>query len=544
MRQVLWPRDTIAEQIGIRSSTPPPLLPLSRASVVQRLKHVYLNRHLANVFDDAFTPVKPPTPDAHAQAETVRVSPRAVRAVFKAIAAARAPIFLIGSQAIKAGPAGAAPDQTHTELLKRALERLGVPVFVSGMARGLLGPSHPLLLRHNRRQILKRSDFILLAGVPTDFRLEYGRNIPATAKFAAVNLCATQLTKNSDIRKAEIAVQADPLEFVKRLAEMRPAAAAASGAQAVAASPLTNEWRQFVRAQQDEREAEIDRRVTSESSDLRDSAGNSVVHPLRLCRILDEILPERSIIVADGGDFVGTASYILRPRHALSWIDPGVFGTLGVGAGFAIAAKITHPEETVVQLWGDGACGFSIVEFDTCQNQTNSRRACTRGTCTGESMCCRLTPLLRMFPRHFSFSDVRMRLPVIAIIGNDACWTQMWRDQVRLLKSDVATELGQHGQRSSALGACTRCNIDPHQNRGLIDAFLSAHMLPVFPFSSAFARYDLVAAGLGGRGILVRSEEEIRPAFAQALEFTKQGLPVCINVMIAKSGFREGSISL
>lgn len=36
---------------------------------------------------------------------------------------------------------------------------------------------------------------------------------------------------------------------------------------------------------------------------------------------------------------MGTAAYIVRPRGPLQWLDPGVFGTLGVGAGFAIGAK-------------------------------------------------------------------------------------------------------------------------------------------------------------------------------------------------------------
>ena len=43
----------------------------------------------------------------------------------------------------------------------------------------------------------------------------------------------------------------------------------------------------------------------------------------------------------DGGDFVATGSYILRPRAPLSWLDPGVFGTLGVGGGFAAGAAAT-----------------------------------------------------------------------------------------------------------------------------------------------------------------------------------------------------------
>ena len=76
-------------------------------------------------------------------------------------------------------------------------------------------------------------------------------------------------------------------------------------------------------------------------------------------------MDDNTIIVADGGDFVGSAAYILRPRGPLRWLDPGAFGTLGVGAGFAIGAKLARPESDVVIIFGDGSLGYSLIEFDT-----------------------------------------------------------------------------------------------------------------------------------------------------------------------------------
>lgn len=83
-------------------------------------------------------------------------------------------------------------------------------------------------------------------------------------------------------------------------------------------------------------------------------------------------------------------------------MDPGAFGTLGVGGGFALGAKAVNPKTPVVILFGDGACGYSIMEFD---------------------------------------SFVRHKLPVIAVIGNDACWTQIAREQMPWFKSLVGCEL-------------------------------------------------------------------------------------------------------
>ena len=80
---------------------------------------------------------------------------------------------------------------------------------------------------------------------------------------------------------------------------------------------------------------------------------------------INNVLDKDSIIIADGGDFVGTASYILRPPHPLSWLDPGPFGTLGVGGGFALGAKSAFSDKEVWIIYGDGASAFSLAEFDT-----------------------------------------------------------------------------------------------------------------------------------------------------------------------------------
>ena len=186
------------------------------------------------------------------------------------------------------------------------------------------------------------------------------------------------------------------------------------------------------------------------------------VNPLFLLKKLDGFINERSIVVADGGDFVATASYVLRPRGPLTWLDPGVFGTLGVGAGFALGSKLVHPEAEVWLVYGDGAAGFSLQEFDT-------------------------------FVRH--------DLPLIAVVGNDACWSQIARDQVALLGDDVATKL-------------------------------------------KFSNYHLVAEGYGGKGFLLDKEEEIDIVLEEAKQAVKNGYPVLINVWIGKTDFRKGSISM
>ena len=152
-------------------------------------------------------------------------------------------------------------------------------------------------------------------------------------------------------------------------------------------------WRERVRARDAARDAEI--------AELAGQATDGV-NPVRLCREIADALPPGTVIIGDGGDIVATASYVLRPDGPLRWLDPGVFGTLGVGAGFALGAAMVHPDAPVWIVFGDGAVGYSITEFDT-------------------------------FVRH--------GVPVVAIVGNDASWSQIAREQVHLLHDDVGTVL-------------------------------------------------------------------------------------------------------
>ena len=99
--------------------------------------------------------------------------------------------------------------------------------------------------------------------------------------------------------------------------------------------------------------------------DERAAAKTAYVNPLRFFRRLEPFLRDDTVLVADGGDFVATASYTLAPRGPLSWLDPGVFGTLGVGGGFAVGAATVRKDAEVWLFYGDGSSAYSLAEFDT-----------------------------------------------------------------------------------------------------------------------------------------------------------------------------------
>ena len=172
-------------------------------SIGQKAVNAYLTLHVNRMFAGAekqhagpMLHVEPLTPDADK-----------VAAVAERLQRAQRPVLIVGSQATL--------DAAHVADVAAALERIGAPVYLSGMARGLLGRDHPLQLRHKRREALKEADLVLLAGVPADFRLDYGNHIRRSAFYVSANRSAEDLTKN---RKPDIGVLGDPGLFLRQLA--------------------------------------------------------------------------------------------------------------------------------------------------------------------------------------------------------------------------------------------------------------------------------------------------------------------------------------
>jgi acetolactate synthase-1/2/3 large subunit len=395
-------------------------------AVPDRLLRWYLERHANRLFAQAAEAVTPrpreiPLPSAGAAA---------LRRAATALAAAERPLLVIGSQALARA--------TNAERLAQAVAELGVPLYLSGMARGLMGREHRLQMRHARREALREADCVLLAGVPCDFRLDYGRQVRRSATLIAANRSRRDARLN---RRPAIAAIGDAGEFLEALA-------AQLGERARHAA-----WIDKLRARDNQREAEIDARAAQPGEH---------VNPVAFFRALDRVAAHSAVFVADGGDFVATSSYILRPRSPLAWLDPGAFGTLGVGAGFALGAALVRPASEHWLLWGDGACGYGLAELDT-------------------------------FVRH--------RIPAIAIVGNDAGWTQIAREQVKLLHDDVGTVL-------------------------------------------ARSAYHEVARGFGAEGIEVRRAVEVEPALQRARELAGAGRTVLLNVWLDKTDFRDGAISM
>jgi acetolactate synthase-1/2/3 large subunit len=297
--------------------------------------------------------------------------PERVKEAAALLREAERPVVLVGSQ-IRWSP--------RWEVARAFAEAVGAPVYLSGMGRGLL----PTAWGRSRKAALAEADLVLVFGTPLDFRLNYGQP-PVwneSARLIQVDLDPAEPGRNRDA----LAIPGDSGAVMAQLL--------AEG-DLGAGRPARRDW--LARLQAIE---EKDREKMAPAL-----ASNAVpVHPLRLCAEVDRHLPDDAILIGDGGDFVATAASVVRVRrYPAGWLDPGPLGTLGVGMGFAMAARLAYPDLPVLLFLGDGTAGFNLMEVE---------------------------------------AAVRQRLPFVVVIGNDAAWTQIRRGQVQMFGEDRAVATG------------------------------------------------------------------------------------------------------
>ncbi|HSI81200.1 MAG TPA: acetolactate synthase [Solirubrobacterales bacterium] len=266
--------------------------------------------------------------------------------------------------------------------LRALAEALGIPVFLNGMGRGCLPADHEHCFSRARGRGLKEADVALVVGVPLDFRLGFGASFGDETKLVSLDEAPSDLAAT---RRPEI-------ELVGAIAPTL-AALRESAAPAAAGPAATRPWVEALAATEREKRE-------GERPELDDD--RAPLHPLRIYRELAAMLDRDAIVIGDGGDFVSYAGRVVETHEPGAWMDPGPYGCLGAGPGQAIGAKVAHPDRQVVLLLGDGAFGFSGLEFDTM---------------------------------------VRHGLPVVGVIGNNGIWALEYHPMKFLYGYQVAAEL-------------------------------------------------------------------------------------------------------
>ena len=294
--------------------------------------------------------------------------PAKVGAAAALLARAERPVLLGGSSVWWDG----AP-----EALSRLADATGIPVYLNGMGRGCLPPDHASFFQGSRKEALAQADVALVVGTPLDFRVGYGTapTFAQGAKLIQVDVDATEIGRN---RAVDVGIIGDSRSVLEQLA------AEAGGRTWGGAG-----WRKALRRHEEDRAA---RQRVHEESDQRP------IHHFRLAKALDTVAGRSDVTyVGDGGNVVAVAAKVLRVTGPGRWLDPGPLGCLGVGAPFAIAAKLLAPERPVCVVQGDGAFGLNGMDYETA---------------------------------------VRFKLPMVVVVGNDAAWGQILIPQRNLYGED------------------------------------------------------------------------------------------------------------
>lgn len=263
--------------------------------------------------------------------------------------------------------------------LRALAERLQAPVFLNGAGRGSLPPDHALFFSRARRAALGGADVLLLVGTKLDFRLNFGQPplIPETTKIIWVDTQAEDIGVN---RMPDVGISGDVAAIMTQIER---------GLKTCS----HDTWLATLF------EAEAAERAAEE---ILMSSDAIPIHPMRLCRELRDVLDHDAYVVGDGGDIVSFGGRVLHAWEPGHWLDAGPMGTLGAGPGYAIAAKLAHPDKQVALLLGDGSFGLNGMEFETM---------------------------------------VRHRLPIVGVIGNDGQWATIKHPQKAMLGHSTGSDL-------------------------------------------------------------------------------------------------------
>ena len=226
---------------------------------------------------------------------------------------------------------------------------LDIPVYANGGARGMMKNDDPHHFDRTRSDAFKKADVILIVGTPFDFRMGYGKRISKDATLIQIDQSYATVGKNRDI---SLGLVGDPGAICAAVEQ------GASGRIDDGARQSRQAWMKELREIEGKKLEKLMPMFLSDASPI---------HPYRLAYEINEFLNDDTIYIGDGGDVVTISAQAVRPRNPGQWMDPGALGSLGVGTGFAMAAKMAHPDKEVMCLYGDGSFGMTCFDMETAQ---------------------------------------------------------------------------------------------------------------------------------------------------------------------------------
>jgi acetolactate synthase I/II/III large subunit len=260
---------------------------------------------------------------------------------------ARKPVFIAGSGAYYSG-AGAE--------FKKFLETAGAPGFTSSQGRGVVADTEPwcfggasVIRPGCGGYAIQNCDLFVLLGNRISLYYGCGILIPKNARIVQVDIEPEEIGRNHTVH---LPVVGDIREFLGEVNRLL--------AEEKAGPELQARFAPWVSVLKEKHAAGIQfGRLACESPKIP-------IHPARLAKEIDLFLDrEEDIVVGDGGDtqvWMGMFRTVRKEGH---YLESGLYGCLGVGLPYAIAAKLLYPGKRVLNIIGDGSVGFNFMEFET-----------------------------------------------------------------------------------------------------------------------------------------------------------------------------------
>src|SRR5262245_19909348 len=347
-------------------------------------------------------------PTSYKPTSRTQLDPESIEAAARLIGAAERPIVFAGSQIWWDDAAG---------VLRTLADRHGIPVYLNAMGRGALPPTHPTAFSLSRKIAFRKTDCVLVVGTPLDFRVGYGAAINLPAKIIQIDRDPSKIGQN---RPVTVGIVGDARANLEALDQSLP-----RGTRERLAG-----WVEELRADGHKRRTEQEK---FEKDDARPC------NHYRFGRAIADAIDDDTILVGDGGDIVAIVSKVIPLKQPGHWLDPGPLGCLGVGAPFALAAKLLHPERQIWVVQGDGSFGLNGFDFETA---------------------------------------VRFKLPMICVVGNDAAWGQIRLPQVGMFgeQKSPATLLAptRYDEVVKAFGGWGELVTEPAQIRPALERALAS----------------------------------------------------------------------
>ena len=301
-----------------------------------------------------------------------------------------------------------------SEELREFIEMIDSPVFLNAMGRGSIPSDHPNLGSQGRRYGLVKSDTVILIGTPIDFRLGYGADsmFPQSPKLIEIMMDGSKIGQNRDI---DVGVVGDSKAVLRQIMDELRATGYKSPGKGWVEEVITE-----------------DQTLKAADEGMLNSDQNPI-HPMRLMKELRDVLDQDATVIGDGGDIVTFAARVLNINEPGHWLDPGQFGCLGAGSGFAAAAQLARPGKQVCIVYGDG--GFGLTGFDV-------------------------------------ESYVRFNLPIVSIVGNNGAWNQTTQGVVRRGMRGIGTYLSQdtdYAKIMEGMGGHAERVTDPEEIRPALE---------------------------------------------------------------------------